>query len=154
MRPTLRPGRREDAYNVFGSEMALRPTAATVLLCLCHTVVAEWRDPSPHRIQFVTVDEGVRLEVLDWGGTGRPVVLLAGSVRIEPFEGGRWRLRLVCCFDWCFVTSVLRSYGNPTMPVVSICPAGDDPTPYARFKARRFQHDARHGFSHPEKDCK
>jgi len=29
-------------------------------------------------VQFVTVEEGVRLEVLDWGGTGRPVVLLAG----------------------------------------------------------------------------
>jgi pimeloyl-ACP methyl ester carboxylesterase len=27
----------------------------------------------------VTVDEGVRLEVLDWGGSGRPIVLLAGS---------------------------------------------------------------------------
>jgi pimeloyl-ACP methyl ester carboxylesterase len=30
-------------------------------------------------VQFVTVEEGVRLEVLDWGGTGRTVVLLAGS---------------------------------------------------------------------------
>src|SRR5579864_4829849 len=39
---------------------------------------ASWHDPSPHKVQFVTVDEGVRLEVLDWGGTGRPVVLLAG----------------------------------------------------------------------------
>jgi pimeloyl-ACP methyl ester carboxylesterase len=28
--------------------------------------------------RFVTVDKTVRLEVLDWGGTGRPVVLLAG----------------------------------------------------------------------------
>jgi non-heme chloroperoxidase len=37
-----------------------------------------WHDPSPHRVQFVTVQEGVRLEVLDWGGTGRPLVLLAG----------------------------------------------------------------------------
>lgn len=37
-----------------------------------------FRDPSPHNIQFVTVDKGVKLEVLDWGGTGRPVVLLAG----------------------------------------------------------------------------
>jgi pimeloyl-ACP methyl ester carboxylesterase len=27
----------------------------------------------------VTVDENVRLEVLDWGGSGRPVVLLAGG---------------------------------------------------------------------------
>jgi pimeloyl-ACP methyl ester carboxylesterase len=38
-----------------------------------------WRDPSPHTIQFVTVDKNVRLEVLDWGGSGRPVVLLAGG---------------------------------------------------------------------------
>src|SRR6516164_7195854 len=37
-----------------------------------------WHDPSPHRSVFVTVEEGVRLEVLDWGGEGRPVVLLAG----------------------------------------------------------------------------
>ena len=36
------------------------------------------RDASPHTVQFVTVDKGVKLEVLDWGGTGRPVVLLAG----------------------------------------------------------------------------
>jgi len=37
-----------------------------------------WHDPSPHRSVFATVEEGVRLEVLDWGGEGRPVVLLAG----------------------------------------------------------------------------
>ena len=37
-----------------------------------------WRDPSKHKAQFVTVEEGVQLEVLDWGGTGRPLVLLAG----------------------------------------------------------------------------
>jgi non-heme chloroperoxidase len=29
--------------------------------------------------QFVEVGDGVKLEVLDWGGAGRPVVLLAGS---------------------------------------------------------------------------
>lgn len=40
---------------------------------------ASWRDPSPHVVQFVTVDKNVRLEVLDWGGSGRPVVLLAGG---------------------------------------------------------------------------
>src|SRR5689334_21411800 len=38
-----------------------------------------WSDPSPHRTQFVEVDRGVRLEVLDWGGSGRALVLLAGS---------------------------------------------------------------------------
>jgi non-heme chloroperoxidase len=39
----------------------------------------EWRDPSKHKVTFVTVDERVQLEVLDWGGSGRAVVLLAGS---------------------------------------------------------------------------
>ena len=38
-----------------------------------------WQDPSPHSVQFVAVAENVRLEVLDWGGSGRPVVLLAGG---------------------------------------------------------------------------
>ena len=37
-----------------------------------------WKDPSPHKISFVPVDNEVRLEVLDWGGSGRPLVLLAG----------------------------------------------------------------------------
>jgi pimeloyl-ACP methyl ester carboxylesterase len=35
-------------------------------------------DPSPHKAQFVTVQPGVRLEVLDWGGSGPPLVFLAG----------------------------------------------------------------------------
>ena len=35
-------------------------------------------DPSPHKTSFVTVDKGVKLEVLDWGGSGPPLVLLAG----------------------------------------------------------------------------
>jgi len=36
-------------------------------------------DSSPHRVQFVTVDQGVQLEVLDWGGSGRPLIFLAGA---------------------------------------------------------------------------
>ena len=36
-----------------------------------------WRDPSPHQVRRVTVDTSVHLEVLDWGGSGPPVVLLA-----------------------------------------------------------------------------
>ncbi len=37
-----------------------------------------WVDRSSHRTTYVMVDEGVELEILDWGGTGRPLVLLAG----------------------------------------------------------------------------
>jgi len=43
------------------------------------TKATAWqRDPSLHTVQFITVEAGVRLEVLDWGGSGRPVILLAG----------------------------------------------------------------------------
>lgn len=31
------------------------------------------------KVRFVTVEPGVKLEVLDWGGTGRPLIFLAGS---------------------------------------------------------------------------
>src|SRR5206468_8408888 len=37
------------------------------------------QDPSKPEVRFVTVEDDVRLEVLDWGGSGRPIVLLAGS---------------------------------------------------------------------------
>ncbi len=33
---------------------------------------------APTQMHFIEVEEGVKLEVIDWGGTGRPVVLLAG----------------------------------------------------------------------------
>jgi non-heme chloroperoxidase len=36
-------------------------------------------DSSPHKVQFVTVEPGVRLEVLDWGGHGRPLIFLTGN---------------------------------------------------------------------------
>ena len=35
-----------------------------------------WRDPSPHQVRFVTVESSVRVEVLDWGGTGRPILFV------------------------------------------------------------------------------
>jgi pimeloyl-ACP methyl ester carboxylesterase len=60
--------------------------AAVAYLGLGATVVGrpagqgrEWTDPSPHRVQRVAVDADVQLEVLDWGGSGPPLVLLAGA---------------------------------------------------------------------------
>lgn len=35
-------------------------------------------DLSPHTVQMVSVEKDVSLEVLDWGGGGRPLVLLTG----------------------------------------------------------------------------
>jgi pimeloyl-ACP methyl ester carboxylesterase len=37
------------------------------------------QDVSPHKVKFVTVEPGVRLEVLDWGGSGSPLIFLAGA---------------------------------------------------------------------------
>ena len=56
--------------------------ASMLLLYLAVPIHAQepvWQDPSPHTIRFVTVEKGVSLEVLDWGGSGRPLVLLAGG---------------------------------------------------------------------------
>ncbi|PYJ33843.1 MAG: hypothetical protein DME88_07020 [Verrucomicrobia bacterium] len=35
-------------------------------------------DISGHKVSFVTVEPGVQLEVLDWGGTGQTLILLTG----------------------------------------------------------------------------
>lgn len=45
-----------------------------------------WQDPSKHQVQFVEVEKDVRLEVLDWGGTGRLVVLLGGYSTAHIFD--------------------------------------------------------------------
>jgi pimeloyl-ACP methyl ester carboxylesterase len=41
--------------------------------------VGAWTDPSPHRVLRVSVAPQVQLEVLDWGGSGEPLVFLAGG---------------------------------------------------------------------------
>src|ERR1017187_1001221 len=54
-------------------------TVSQVITASADKTTSAFYDPSPHRVQMVTVDRDVQLEVLDWGGTGRPIVLLAGS---------------------------------------------------------------------------
>ncbi len=56
---------------------------AAFALCSCTRAphprpATTWTDPSPHGVSFVTVAPGVRLEVLDWGGNGSPLVFLSG----------------------------------------------------------------------------
>ena len=57
------------------TKLALTIALAAFLLTPAHT---QSTDSTAHAVQFVTVDENVKLEVLDWGGSGRPVVLLTG----------------------------------------------------------------------------
>ena len=56
-------------------------TSATALLSAPtshHNFYEGKSDPSRHTARLITVASNVKLEVLDWGGSGRPLVLLAG----------------------------------------------------------------------------
>jgi len=58
---------------------AMLVTVALLLLACRHPEPsAGWTDSSPHRVRFVAVAPGATLEVLDWGGSGVPLVLLSG----------------------------------------------------------------------------
>lgn len=72
----------------------------------------EWRDPSPHRVQFVDVESNIRLEVLDWGGNGRPLVLLAGYQTAHIYD--EFAPKLAASFHVYGITR--RGYGASSRP--------------------------------------
>lgn len=47
-------------------------------LSACLAYAQNQVDSSPHIVQFVSVEPDVKLEVIDWGGSGRALVFLAG----------------------------------------------------------------------------
>lgn len=68
--------------------------------------------PNRPRVQFVTVNEGVSLEVLDRGGTGSPQVWLAGSGNTaHVFDGFVGRLVPLGACVWV----IRRSFGRPAI---------------------------------------
>jgi pimeloyl-ACP methyl ester carboxylesterase len=63
--------------------LLLSQLSFTALSCIGQNHISDaasvsWRDTSPHSARMIAVDKDVQLEVLDWKGTGRPVVLLSG----------------------------------------------------------------------------
>ena len=59
--------------------MKKMPLCALAVLFLSGSLLlAEDVDSSKHTVQFIPVDKDVKLEVLDSGGAGRPMILLAG----------------------------------------------------------------------------
>lgn len=71
-----------------------------------------WHDPSPHKVSFVSVDNNVKLEVLDWGGTGRPVILLAGYLTAHAYDDFAPKLS-----RFCHVYGITRrGYGASSRP--------------------------------------
>ncbi len=73
-----------------------------------------WQDPSRHQVRFVAVDQGVSLEVLDWGGSGLSIVLLAGSGNTaHVFDEFAPKLT-----DCCHVYGITRrGYGASSRPL-------------------------------------
>ena len=59
-----------------------RLTACMIFIALFSTVLraqqATKADAAQYKVQFVNVEPDVKLEVLDWGGTGRALVFLSG----------------------------------------------------------------------------
>jgi hypothetical protein len=65
------------------SHLFVRASAAALAGLLLFSNLSEgsaagWKDPSSHIVGFIEVEPGVKLEVLDWGGPGEPVLLLSG----------------------------------------------------------------------------
>ena len=70
-------------------------------------------EPAQGKVQLVTVEPGVRLEVMDWGGTGRPVVLLAGlGATLHAFD--KFAPRLTGKYHVYGITR--RGYGASSVP--------------------------------------
>lgn len=53
-------------------------SALLVSVSLLNSQNTQKADTSPHSAQMIPVEPDVKLEVLDWGGNGRPLVLLTG----------------------------------------------------------------------------
>src|SRR5262245_28222483 len=79
----------------------------------CAQEPGAWQDLSKHQVRFVTAEKDVRLEVLDWGGEGRAVVLLAGSGNTaHVFDDFAPKLT-----DCCHVYGITRrGYGASSQP--------------------------------------
>jgi pimeloyl-ACP methyl ester carboxylesterase len=74
-----------------------------------------WSDPAPHTVRFVDVAANVKLEVLDWGGTGRDVVLLTGSGHTaHVYDEFVVKLKLQGAYHVYAITR--RGYGASSVP--------------------------------------
>ena len=85
-------------------------------------------DPTPHRVQLVTVAPNVKLEVLDWGGSERPLVLIAGAGNTAHIFD-QFAIKLVASYHVYGITR--RGFGAssapaPTRPNYAADRLGDD----------------------------
>ncbi len=70
----------------------------------------------PIQQHFVEVEKGVKLEVVDWGGTGRPIVLLAG-LGADAHSYARFAAKLTRSYHVYGITR--RGFGASSAPLTS-----------------------------------
>jgi non-heme chloroperoxidase len=91
---SIRRGEMFRATMVTGLTYSLAVGALAVGGALTAQTVPATQAGSLPLVQFVAVEPSVKLEVLDWGGTGRPMILLAGlGNTAHVFEDLAQRLR-------------------------------------------------------------
>ena len=98
----------------------MKPAISVLLVALGAPLQAQqpagWKDPSSHTTRLIEVAQDVRLEVLDWGGTGKPLVLLAGGGdTAHAFDG--FAPRLTSDFHVYGITR--RGFGESTFAPVT-----------------------------------
>jgi pimeloyl-ACP methyl ester carboxylesterase len=84
-----------------------------------------WTIPKQHKVQFIGVENDVQLEVLDWGGSGRSLVFLAGlGGTAHVFD--RFAPKLTGSYHVYGITR--RGFGNSSKPAIgySADRLGDD----------------------------
>jgi non-heme chloroperoxidase len=103
--------------------------ALVVLLIVPVQLLAQpqvWVDPSPHRSRLIQVEPGTTVEALDWGGSGRTLVLLTQLGQTAHIYDD-WAPRLARSYRVLAITR--RGYGDSTMP------------PEASMSTERLGHD-------------
>ena len=115
--------RRENAKRIV--RLLLGLTTFCMMTVLCGQESASPPDLSPHQVQSISVDKNVDLEVLNWGGSGRALILLAGlGATAHDFDVFAPKLA-----DWCHVYGITRrGFGASSQPkpVYSADRLGDD----------------------------
>lgn len=124
--------RRKRAGGRPGAWKGSLPTAGLLLLVCAHgRMQAQSVDaarPAAPKAQMIPVDKDVQLEVLDWGGNGRPLILLAGLGN-DAHVYDRLAPKLALKFHVYGITR--RGFGSSSKPAPTI----------ANYAADRFGDD-------------
>jgi pimeloyl-ACP methyl ester carboxylesterase len=66
-------------FNSFTEDQIIKVTLILIFTLFLNMVNASERvDTTPHKIHYVEMDDSIKLEVVDWGGKGTPLIFLAG----------------------------------------------------------------------------